>query len=233
MNAYTGSVPDTEPAGQWLTRAACLGRWAEMHPDNDEHEIANAKAICKPCPVARECFWDAVRTDDNKWGIRAGLRASERRATVAELKARGADQKTAKALETVAESAVEQPRPKRTFQSLWDQRSRPLPDGHTEWTGSTPVALKGHYYTPTQIAFRVDRKRPPVGIVRRTCEVDGCVLPAHLMDQAERDARDRCGSRPGYRRHLERGEEPCGPCRQANADADNRLRRTGTSVAAA
>jgi hypothetical protein len=233
VNHYTGSVPDTEPAGQWSMRAACLGRWDEMHPDNDEREIANAKAICKPCPVARECFWDAVRTGDNQWGIRAGLRANERRATLKELEARGASQKTAEAPETVAGLAADQPRPKRTFQSLWNQRAQPLPEGHVEWTGSTPVALNGHYYTPTQIAFRVDRKRPPVGIVRRTCGVDWCVLPAHLMDQAERDARDRCGSRPGYRRHLERGEEPCDRCRQANTDADNRLRRTGTTKAAA
>lgn len=38
-----------------------------------------------------------------------------------------------------------------------------------------------------------------------------------------------CGTRPGYRKHLREGTETCAPCRQANTDADNRLRRTGTT----
>lgn len=73
-------APDTVAhADQWRSQAACLGQWSAMHPDNNEHEIAAAKAICARCPVAAECFWDAVRTGDNQYGIRAGLRANERR----------------------------------------------------------------------------------------------------------------------------------------------------------
>ncbi|WP_069773060.1 WhiB family transcriptional regulator [Streptomyces sp. LUP30] len=41
-----------------------------------------------------------------------------------------------------------------------------------------------------------------------------------------------CGTRPGYQKHLREGTEICGPCRQANTGADNRLRRTGTTKAA-
>lgn len=41
-----------------------------------------------------------------------------------------------------------------------------------------------------------------------------------------------CGTRPGYQKHLREKTEICGPCRQANTDADNRLRRTGTAKAA-
>lgn len=41
-----------------------------------------------------------------------------------------------------------------------------------------------------------------------------------------------CGTRAGYQRHLRLGEKACDPCRQANTDADNRLRRTGTTKAA-
>jgi WhiB family redox-sensing transcriptional regulator len=88
MNAYTGSVPDTRRPGDWRTRAACLGLWEEMHPDNDEHEIAHAKSICAPCPVRVDCLWDAIRTGDMQHGIRAGLRASERRAVAKELELR-------------------------------------------------------------------------------------------------------------------------------------------------
>jgi hypothetical protein len=43
----------------------------------------------------------------------------------------------------------------------------------------------------------------------------------------------QCGTRPGYQRHLREHTAICGPCRQANTDADNRLRRTGTTKAVA
>lgn len=42
-----------------------------------------------------------------------------------------------------------------------------------------------------------------------------------------------CGTRGGYQKHLRAEETPCTPCRQANADADRRLRNTGTTLAAA
>ncbi|MFE3169298.1 WhiB family transcriptional regulator [Streptomyces sp. NPDC059224] len=42
----------------------------------------------------------------------------------------------------------------------------------------------------------------------------------------------KCGTRPGYQKHIRERTEICGPCRQANTDADNRLRRTGTTKAA-
>lgn len=38
-----------------------------------------------------------------------------------------------------------------------------------------------------------------------------------------------CGTRPGYQAHRKRGEEACRPCKDANADADRRLRNTGTT----
>jgi hypothetical protein len=43
----------------------------------------------------------------------------------------------------------------------------------------------------------------------------------------------KCGTRGGYQKHLREKTEICAPCRQANTDADNRLRRTGTTKAAA
>lgn len=82
-------APETLDRGpDWRSQAACLGRAKEMHPGNDEREIAAAKAICARCWVTRECFWDAVRTGDNQHGIRAGLRANERRAVLKELRRR-------------------------------------------------------------------------------------------------------------------------------------------------
>jgi hypothetical protein len=226
MSHYTGAVPATKRPTDWRVRAACLGRWDEMHPDNNEHGIENAKSICRQCPVQVPCVLDALRTGDIDHGIRGAMKPSERRNMARQMAARQRAEREASGDEPAPK------KPKRTFLSLWNQHSRPLSDGHAGWAGPTPISLQGRYYTPTQIAFRVDRKRPPVGIVRRTCAVDGCVLPAHLMDQQERDQRNLCGSRSGYKRHLKRGEEPCGPCREANTDADNRLRRTGTTLAA-
>ncbi|CAM5591620.1 WhiB family transcriptional regulator [Streptomyces purpurascens] len=43
----------------------------------------------------------------------------------------------------------------------------------------------------------------------------------------------KCGTRAGYQKHLREKTEICAPCRQANTDADNRLRRTGTTKASA
>lgn len=89
MSGYTGQTPDTlTRAHDWVKRAACKGLSDLMHPDNDEREIAAAKAICARCYVARECFWDAVATGDMQHGIRGGLRPNERRSVVEELERR-------------------------------------------------------------------------------------------------------------------------------------------------
>jgi hypothetical protein len=183
MSHSTGSVPTLEPAGQWVKQAACIGHADEMFPDNNEHEIAHAKTICKPCPSQTECVLDALRTRDLDHGIRGGLRPSELRNLARQVAAR---QRAEQAAQGGAEPAPK--KPKRTFLSLWNQHSRPLPDGHAGWAGPTPISLQGRYYTPTQIAFRVDRKRPPTGIVRRTCR-GRRVCAARASDgPGERDA---------------------------------------------
>lgn len=246
--SYTGAVPDTEPAGQWINQAACRADGIhpdEMFPDNSEIGIAHAKTICRPCPVQVDCVLDAIRTGDNEHGIRGGLKPCERRAMADELVRR-----RRAAGHTVEETEpAPKPRPVRTFQSVLEERTQPLDGGHMAWTGYRPTVVQGRKYTPWQIAFRVGYGRPPVGLVRRTCDVDGCVLPAHLMDQEQRNARKpveeppavapsgrqlaSCGvgTRSGYQRHRKNGEQACDACRQANTDADNRLRRTGTTKA--
>ena len=42
-----------------------------------------------------------------------------------------------------------------------------------------------------------------------------------------------CGTRSGYSKHIREKSRICAPCRQANTDYDNRLRRTGTGKVAA
>ncbi|MFD5709538.1 WhiB family transcriptional regulator [Streptomyces pharetrae] len=138
-----------------------------------------------------------------------------------------ADAEEATARQAVAIPAEpKQPRPKRTLRGVWNTCSRPLGNGHIQWTGAAKVSVNGRMHTPKQISFALDRGRRPQGMILPTCGEPRCVHPAHLADEAERT---RCGTRPGYQKHLREGTEPCEPCRRANADADNRLRWTGTT----
>ncbi|MEH0629893.1 hypothetical protein [Streptomyces stelliscabiei] len=98
------------------------------------------------------------------------------------------------------------------------------------WTGPDKISLDNRSLTAKRIAFILDRGRDPDGSVRAECGISTCVLAAHIADEAERT---RCGTRPGYLRHRRRGETPCDPCTRANADADNRLRWTGSTKAVA
>lgn len=174
MTRIPAAAPQNlEPAGQWVHQAACLGRRDEMFPDNSEAGIAAAKRICKPCPVWRECLADALRTGDNEHGIRGGLKPGERRDLARKL---ALDSGQA----AVEEAAV------RTLQTLWDENTAAA-DGHLAWTGRTPVYFAGRAHSPKRVAFQVDRGREPIGSVLGTCQYDGCVLPAHLTDQRERE----------------------------------------------
>lgn len=176
MTRIPAAAPkNLEPAGQWVHRAACLGRRDEMFPDNSEAGIAHAKTICRPCPVWRECLADALRTGDNEHGIRGGLKPGERRDLARKL-----------ALDS-GQPAVEEPSAVQTLQTLWDENTAAAGDGHLAWTGSNPVYLNNRVHTPKRVAFRVDRGREPIGSVRASCRFEGCVLPAHLTDQRERE----------------------------------------------
>lgn len=119
---------------------------------------------------------------------------------------------------------------KDAFKAVLDSNTVRVFGGHLDWTGPRKPYVQGREYTPRQIAFIIDRGRPPEGSVRTDCTHRGCLLPAHLSDQEERGG---CGTRNGYRWHRSRGEEACAPCKQANTDGDNLLRRTGTTKAAA
>jgi len=65
----------------WRLRGNC--RFVDpdlMHPDpRDRNGQAEAKAICRTCPVQADCLTDATRVGDYG-GIRAGMTGEERRA---------------------------------------------------------------------------------------------------------------------------------------------------------
>lgn len=227
MNRHTGAVPD------WRTRAACRADGISpdaMFPDSDKERLKAARIICAACPVSRFCLRDAINSGDNQWGIRGGLTPEERRAVKKELDRR--DKATKEEQPSTPAAAAPKPPARKTYtdlRSLFDDNTKRIIHGHLAWTGPTKPSFKGRAYNPKQIAYLLDRGRTPVGRVLTTCSLSGCVLPAHIADDEERM---QCGTRPGYLRHRRLGETACDPCRQANTDDDNRLRRTGTTKAA-
>lgn len=230
MNHYIGQIPDTRRRKpDWRTFAACRAEGIHpdaMFPDSDKAHIAYARSICAGCPVSKACLRDAMNSGDNQWGIRAGLTPEERRSVKKEINRRLKAAETQQTDQGKAPVKAPQRQPYTSLRDLFDRNTRRLVHGHLAWTGPAKPSFEGRSYNPKQVAFVLDRGREPVGRVLTTCSVSGCTLPGHIADDEERM---RCGTRPGYQRHLKRGETPCGRCRQANTDADNRLRRSGTS----
>lgn len=76
--------PDTLEHGRaWLQHAACAGLGDLMFPDSNEHDIADAKAICAQCPVAEACLTDCIRHEGgrsslSRWGVYGGLTPRQR-----------------------------------------------------------------------------------------------------------------------------------------------------------
>jgi hypothetical protein len=70
-------------------------------------------------------------------------------------------------------------------------------------------------------------------VLRRRARVEQAAsAPVPAKSKVKRQPA-KCGTRGGYQKHLREKTVICGPCRQANTDADNRLRRTGTTKALA
>jgi hypothetical protein len=222
----------TPRAADWRESAACRTEDPELFfPPGDSGPwlltIEQAKAICAACPVLAACGqWAADNHNQVKQGIFGGLTERERASLHRSAVRRRLSPKEA------ARKAQEkrQPEQPRTLQSIYDEGTTRLHGGHLAWTGPKRIDYRGQTFTPKQLSYLLDRGRMPDGQMRSECGISECVLPSHIADAVERT---RCGTRPGYRRHLERGETPCGPCRRENADADNRLRWTGTTRVAA
>jgi hypothetical protein len=207
----------------WRTSAACRGEDPDLwFPLSDDVrwalQIEQAKAICNRCPVRGACLAAALREEGarrDRYGIRGGLADTERR----QLRRRK-DRGTGTTQRTLPPAA--------TLTEALNRRATPTSEGHLHWPGVPHITFQGQRYTVLQAAFTVGWGRQPVGIVRRTCTDGECIRYDHLSDEEMRDAEDRCGTRAGYLRHRELGED-CERCRRANTDADNRLRRTGTT----
>lgn len=168
-------------ADDWRDAAACRTEDPEIFFASEltaegKAAVRHAKVICWRCPSMHACGQWAI-AERVPFGVFGGVSESDRRTI---LRRRG--------IRLPSDDGTDEPKPRLTLQSVWDARTQPVRGGHLAFTGYVPVRIGGHHYTPQQIGFEVDRGRPPVGLVRRTCPVDGCVLPAHLRDQRERDA---------------------------------------------
>jgi hypothetical protein len=203
--------------------------------------IDHAKRVCAACPVMQECAQWAL--DQRETGIWGGMTEQDRAAW-------------RRRLQRAAATGTE-PAPARTpilVYASHDQayQANILADNdHLVWVGGNEVKVGGRNWSPNQTAWWATRRAAPVGRVFTDCDRTSCVL--HLTDQVVRDARktaeqaeraarvaareaarqaSKCGTRPGYQLHRQRGEDACQPCKDANAAADRRLRNTGTSKAA-
>ncbi|GGV46159.1 hypothetical protein GCM10010245_72380 [Streptomyces spectabilis] len=217
---------DTGTTHDWRATAHCRNEDPELFFPNGTTgpwtlRIEQAKAACRRCPVADACLRYALNEGISD-GIFGGLTEDERRSL------RRSVQRGATAPEQLVDAAdrTRAPHRERTLHTIVEDNTIRLFGGHLAWTGSEQTYLGGSRYSPRQAAFVADRGRRPEGPVLTNCGVKECVLPAHLTDQPERGY---CGTRNGYLRHRKNGEEACKPCRKANTDADNRLRRTGTT----
>lgn len=204
----------------WRNQAACRTEDPDLFfPAGTEGpsalQIDQAKAVCRRCPVTEACLTYAFNQHVND-GIFGGLTAGERR-TIVRRNQRG-------------RTAPKHDQPAASLAEAIERRTTETDDGHLLWNGVPHVSFRGQRYIGSRAVFLLGHGREPVGILRRTCNEPSCVQ--HLSDEVIRDAEDCCGTRKGYLRHRARGED-CEVCRKANTDADNRLRRTGTTKATA
>lgn len=197
-------------------------------------QIEEAKAVCRRCPVIEQCLTYALQETPSD-GIFAGLTALER--SKVRRAARRRHLAPAAVTARAEQARTQQPR---TLPGIVEANTGRDNAGHHVWTGSEQVHFGGRTYTPKQTVFVADRGHEPDGRVTSTCGLTECVRADHLADHAERTrwraartpaARKaaKCGTNSGYSKHLREQTEICGPCRQAHADADALLRRTGST----
>lgn len=130
---------------------------------------AEAKRVCRRCPVMETCGQWALETrqDSGVWGA-----LSER------------DRTSIRRYGRVPKKRV----PVQAFASI-DDAYRSLTQevsGHVLWCGGQEVVIGSVRMSPNQVAWRATRKDAPIGRVHKGCEIGTCVR--HLTDQAMRDA---------------------------------------------
>jgi WhiB family redox-sensing transcriptional regulator len=182
-------LPVAEHASDWRDASACREEDPNLFsPDGHSGPwlfvIAEAKSICRRCPVVDECLeWALSERIDH--GVFGGLTEKERISLLRTAQRRAVSPEEAAAKIAAARTPPEPPQP-RTLRGIFDAGITSVDDGHLAWTGTKQIQLDGQVHTPKQLSFTVDRGYFPDGQMRSDCGNYECVLPAHLSDMAER-----------------------------------------------
>ena len=191
MTHIPAAAPNNlEPATDWRAAGVCRRPEYKGHADkwfatsNDKLARETAEQACRRCPSLDACGLWAV-LEGVEFGTWGGLHEEQRLSLRRRL---GPEQRTDPVVVAAAIRQVLETAAGRTLHAIWQERTYTLPDGHLGWRGKQAVDYGGRPYTKKQIAFYVSRGAMPYGCVRRMCEVEECVLPAHIADQVERQA---------------------------------------------
>jgi hypothetical protein len=84
------------------------------------------------------------------------------------------------------------PRAAASYEEVFHRHTEPTEDGHVRWTGpssgGTPAAWIGNAARSAyRIAFEIRHGRPPIGRVKATCGMPGCVAGDHVEDRPMRE----------------------------------------------
>lgn len=71
-------VFEREKAGPWIEHAACLGMAGDLFFPGRGESTHEALAICRECPVRRECLDHAIANSEH-WGIWGGMSERQRK----------------------------------------------------------------------------------------------------------------------------------------------------------
>ncbi|NUS58657.1 MAG: WhiB family transcriptional regulator, partial [Streptomycetaceae bacterium] len=169
----------------WRLRAACCPGAGGPAPDvffseRDPVMVQWALDTCAVCPVRRECLTTAMETEGGSAWSRAGIWGGHTARERQNLHRR-AERSSRPRAELIAQAASWR---LPDLGDVLDAHTEERPDGHSRWTiASTSIAVGGIVYTAAQLAFAVGYDRDPVGVVRASCRVSGCITPDHLTDE--------------------------------------------------
>lgn len=68
-----------QPRPDWFTRAACIGVDPDLFFPDRGGPVAEAKAVCRSCPVCRDCLEFALAEPAERFGVWGGTSERERR----------------------------------------------------------------------------------------------------------------------------------------------------------
>jgi WhiB family redox-sensing transcriptional regulator len=191
-----------EPGGGWRVRAACrTGAVHELffpdgHTGRYDHQIEQAKTICRRCPVTTECATTAIQRGEEH-GIWGAIDVSDLRRI---RRQHGAKLRNPAYLAAVVQAELDEALRRQTASALvavYERRTTAQDDGHTLWNGApTAVTIRGVVYTPMRLAFFITHGRKAEGTVRSKCGQAGCVTGHHLADEKMRRAVPKPMRRP-------------------------------------